>query len=97
MSKYIVDKINGICIIEPGDVHMAMNTVYGDKYAYFDRRLITSKEVVIYGKTIDNEDFFIKIPVDPHNNTIMCIGDAAISEINEYNDKWYTGTSQIRL
>ena len=98
MSKYIVDAINEICLIKPVDVHMEMQTTYGDELIYGDHsRLMTIRQIVIDGKTTDDEVFFIKVPVDPYNDTLMCVGDAAIGEINKYNDKWYTGTSQIRF
>lgn len=86
-SKFIVDFIDSIRIQEPKDISMLHITDYlDDKLFVGKKRIMTSRQIIIHGRTVDNEDFLIRIPVDPNRSTIMYTGLAANKEINELLD-----------
>ena len=86
-NKFIIDTIDLISIQHPKDVVMTHITDYCDDKLFESKiRIMTSREVIIHGRTLDDEDFLVRIPVDPNRNTIMYTGLAANKEINELLD-----------
>lgn len=86
-SKFIIDTIYSISIQQPKDVVMTYITDYiDDKLFESEKRIMTSREIIIHGRTVEDEDFLVRIPADPHRQTIMYTGLAAKKEINELLD-----------
>lgn len=86
-SKFIIDTINSISIQQPKDVSITYITDYiDDKLFESTIRIVTTREIIINGITMDDEDFLVRIPVDPHRQTIMYTGLAAKKEAENYHE-----------
>lgn len=86
-SKFIIDTIDSISIQQPKDVVMTHIIDYiDDKLFESKKRIMKSREIIIHGRTVDDKDFLVRIPVDPHGQTITYTGLAAKKEINKLLD-----------